>query len=166
LQRIERLLASGKLATLRTGTRFAGNILALASITATTGVSISGSMMALTGAVTMDTNNVSVCSSGSGGVPPDLGKCEERHDKDGDGHDRDKVKVKVKDNDKDHKDDRKDRDHGAKTRSAGNRQLERFGGPVHEPQRPTLNRLAGGVASVVRLPCVLRRARWRSWVLA
>jgi hypothetical protein len=50
--------------------------------------------------------------SGSGGVPPDLSKCEERHDKDGDGHDRDKVKVK--DNDKDHKDDRKDRDHGSK----------------------------------------------------
>jgi ice-binding like protein len=100
----------GSSATLGTGTRFAGNVLALASITATTGVSVTGSLLALTGAVTMDTNNISVCSSGAGGVPPDLGKCEERHDKDGDSHDTDKDH-KDKDNDKDRKDnDRKDKD--------------------------------------------------------
>jgi Ice-binding-like len=121
----------GSSATLGTGTRFAGNILALASITATTGVSASGSLIALTGAVTMDTNNVSICSSGSGGVPPDLGKCEERHDKDGDDHDKDKDNGhkdkghkdkghKDKDNDKDHKDsDRKDNDHESKDKKRG-----------------------------------------------
>jgi ice-binding like protein len=104
----------GSSATLGTGTRFAGNILALASITATTGVSVSGSLMALTGAVTMDTNNVAICSSGSGGGPPDLGKCEERHDKDGDDHDKDKGK------DKDHKDHgRKDKDRESKDKKRG-----------------------------------------------
>jgi ice-binding like protein len=108
----------GSSATLGTGTRFAGNILALASITMTTGVSVSGSAIALTGAVTMDTNNAAICSSGSDGVPPDQGKCEERHHKDGDGHDKDKDKNKGhknKDNDKGHKDsDRKDKDHESK----------------------------------------------------
>jgi hypothetical protein len=104
----------GSSATLGTGTRFAGNILALASITATTGVSASGSLIALTGAVTMDTNNVSICSSGAGGVPPDLGKCEVRHDKDADDH-----KDKDKDKAKDHQDDRKDRDHESKDKKRG-----------------------------------------------
>ena len=48
----------GSSATLGTGTSFAGNILALASITATTGVSVDGRLLAQTGAVTMDTNAV------------------------------------------------------------------------------------------------------------
>jgi Ice-binding-like len=113
----------GSSATLGTGTRFAGNILALASITMTTGVSVSGSAIALTGAVTMDTNTVAICSSGSGGVPPDQGKCEERRDKDGDGHDKDRDRNKGhknKDNDKDHKDsDRKDKDHESKDKKRG-----------------------------------------------
>ena len=51
---------------------FAGNILAEASITATTRVSVSGSLLALNGAVTMDTNLVSAC--GGGGVPPRPGR--------------------------------------------------------------------------------------------
>jgi len=111
----------GSSATLGTGTRFAGNILALASITATTGVSASGSLIALTGAATMDTNNVSICSSGARGVPPDLGTCEERHDKDRDNHDKDKGKDKGhKDNDRDHKDsDRKDKDYEGKDKKRG-----------------------------------------------
>jgi hypothetical protein len=56
----------GSSATLGTGTSFTGNILAKASITLTTGASVSGRAFALTGAVTMDTNNVASgpCSPG------------------------------------------------------------------------------------------------------
>jgi type VI secretion system secreted protein VgrG len=47
----------GSSATLGTGTKFAGNILAVASITATTGVSVAqGGLYAQNGAVTLDTN--------------------------------------------------------------------------------------------------------------
>jgi len=60
--------AVGSSATLGTGTQFVGNILALISITLTTGANVSGSALALTGAVTMDTNQVSVCSGGT--FPP------------------------------------------------------------------------------------------------
>ncbi|MGZ5422599.1 MAG: ice-binding family protein [Aeromicrobium sp.] len=55
----------GSSATLGTGTAFSGNILALTSITLTTGASVAGRAFALNGAVTMDTNMVSVCSSGN-----------------------------------------------------------------------------------------------------
>jgi hypothetical protein len=55
----------GSSATIGTGTAFTGNILAQASITLTTGASVSGRALAIDGAVTMDTNNVaSRCSSG------------------------------------------------------------------------------------------------------
>jgi hypothetical protein len=55
----------GSSATLGTGTGFTGNILALASITLTTGASVSGRALAINGAVTMDTNNVAAtCSTG------------------------------------------------------------------------------------------------------
>jgi type VI secretion system secreted protein VgrG len=55
----------GSSATLGTGTVFAGNILALASISMTTGAKVSGRAFARTGAITMDTNAVSrlLCSS-------------------------------------------------------------------------------------------------------
>ena len=53
----------GTSATIGASTTFAGNILAAVSVTVGTGVSVSGSVLALTGAVTMDTNNVSVCST-------------------------------------------------------------------------------------------------------
>ena len=53
----------GSSATLGTGTAFKGNILALTSITATTGATMSGSALARNGAVTMDTNTISICSS-------------------------------------------------------------------------------------------------------
>lgn len=57
--------AVGSSATLGTRTAFTGNILAVASITLTTGASVSGRAIALNGAVTMDTNNVAaVCSTG------------------------------------------------------------------------------------------------------
>jgi hypothetical protein len=48
----------GSSATLGTGSTFAGNILAQASITATTGVNVTGRLLARTAAVTLDTNLV------------------------------------------------------------------------------------------------------------
>jgi hypothetical protein len=48
----------GSSATIGTGTVFVGNILALTSITLTTGANVSGRALARNGAVTMDTNDV------------------------------------------------------------------------------------------------------------
>jgi hypothetical protein len=48
----------GSSATLGTGTTFRGNILALTSITATTGATIDGRALARNGAVTLDTNTI------------------------------------------------------------------------------------------------------------
>lgn len=48
----------GSSATLGTNSTFKGNILALTSITATTGAQITGRLLARNGAVTLDTNNV------------------------------------------------------------------------------------------------------------
>jgi hypothetical protein len=60
----------GSSATLGTTTEFAGNILALTSITLNTGANIEcGSALAINGAVTMDTNEVSVCSTADSSVP-------------------------------------------------------------------------------------------------
>jgi hypothetical protein len=53
----------GSSATLGTGTAFKGSILALTSITLTTSATVSGRVLARNGAVTMDTNNVTVCST-------------------------------------------------------------------------------------------------------
>ena len=95
----------GSSATVDTGTQFAGSIVALASITLNTGAKMDGSAIALAGAVTMDTNAVSVCRAGAGGFPPPGDKCEEHHDKDGDDHDNDRDHhEKDKDKDKGHKD--------------------------------------------------------------
>ena len=52
----------GSSATLGTYTSFAGNILALASITVTTGTASNGGLYALNGAVTLDTNQVQMCA--------------------------------------------------------------------------------------------------------
>ena len=60
----------GSSATLGTTTSLAGNILALASITVTTGASVAGRTMALTGAVTMDTNAVSATACAAAPAPP------------------------------------------------------------------------------------------------
>jgi Ice-binding-like len=57
----------GSSATLGTTTSFAGNILALASITVTTGARVTGRALARTGAVTLDTNAVNATTPG---VPP------------------------------------------------------------------------------------------------
>ncbi len=51
----------GSSATLGTGSTFNGNILALSSITLTTGAGLSGRALARNGAVTLDTNSVSPC---------------------------------------------------------------------------------------------------------
>lgn len=51
----------GSSATIGTGTSFAGDILALTSITLTTGANTSGRALARNGAVTLDTNNVNSC---------------------------------------------------------------------------------------------------------
>ncbi|MEO5559613.1 MAG: ice-binding family protein [Dokdonella sp.] len=53
----------GTSATLGTTTVFAGNILALSSITLNTGASANGRALARNGAVTLDTNNMSVCAA-------------------------------------------------------------------------------------------------------
>ncbi len=53
----------GSSATLGTGTQFAGNILSLHSITATTGSSVSGRLLSRNGAATLDTNRVNVCAA-------------------------------------------------------------------------------------------------------
>ena len=60
----------GSSATLGTGTTFAGNILALTSITVTTGANVSGRLLARNGAVTLDTNAVS--NAGCNVTPPTL----------------------------------------------------------------------------------------------
>ncbi|WP_406074616.1 ice-binding family protein [Micromonospora sp. NBC_01638] len=58
----------GSSATLGTGTRFMGNILAQASITMNTGATLQGRALAQTGAVTLDTNtiNAPVCLQPTG----------------------------------------------------------------------------------------------------
>ncbi|MET1077967.1 MAG: ice-binding family protein [Pseudomonas sp.] len=52
----------GSSATLGTGSSFAGDILALTSITLTTGANLSGRALARNGAVTLDTNSVTACA--------------------------------------------------------------------------------------------------------
>ena len=51
----------GSSATFGTGSTFKGNILALSSITLTTGAGLNGRALARTGAVTLDTNTVTLC---------------------------------------------------------------------------------------------------------
>ena len=60
----------GSSATLGTGSVFAGNILALTSITLTTGVAMSGRTLARNGAVTLDSNTITAC----GGATPGGGQ--------------------------------------------------------------------------------------------
>jgi Ice-binding-like len=57
----------GSSATLGTDTVFAGSILALTSDTVTTGTGVTGRVFALNGAVTLDSNAITVAPSGSGG---------------------------------------------------------------------------------------------------
>jgi hypothetical protein len=59
----------GSSATLGTATSFAGNILALTSITLTTSARVTGRTLARNGAVTLDTNTVAANACGGGAVP-------------------------------------------------------------------------------------------------
>jgi len=54
----------GSSATIGTGSAFAGDILALTSITLTTGANTNGRALARNGAVTLDTNQVNTCGPG------------------------------------------------------------------------------------------------------
>jgi hypothetical protein len=63
----------GSAATLDTTTVFAGNIIALTSITLNTGANVTGSVLARNGAVTMDSNNVARCT----GTPTALDESEQ-----------------------------------------------------------------------------------------
>jgi hypothetical protein len=58
--------------TLGTDTTFVGHILALASVTMNTGADLSGSAFALTGAVTLDSNNVGVAACSTVSSKPRL----------------------------------------------------------------------------------------------
>jgi Ice-binding-like/IPTL-CTERM motif len=58
----------GSSATLGTGTALMGSIVALTSITLNTGASVGGRALARNGAVTLDDNDVTLCSGGPGGV--------------------------------------------------------------------------------------------------
>ncbi len=60
----------GSSATLGTGTTFAGNILALTSISLTTGARVLGRVLARNGAVTLDTNTVDRSACSTIPVPP------------------------------------------------------------------------------------------------
>jgi hypothetical protein len=60
----------GSSATLGTGTAFAGSVLAYTSDTVTTGTSVSGRVIALNGAVTLDDNAITVAASVTGPPPP------------------------------------------------------------------------------------------------
>jgi hypothetical protein len=63
----------GSSATLGTGSTFIGNILALTSITLTTGANVTGRALARNGAVTLDTNNVSIGACVAAAQVPALG---------------------------------------------------------------------------------------------
>lgn len=56
----------GSSATFGTATVFVGNILAAVSATVTTGTSVVGRVFALSGAVTLDTNMITIAASGTG----------------------------------------------------------------------------------------------------
>jgi hypothetical protein len=58
----------GSSAILGTGTSLRGSIVALASITLNTGASVSGRVLARTGAVTLDNSHVNICSGGGGPI--------------------------------------------------------------------------------------------------
>jgi type VI secretion system secreted protein VgrG len=60
----------GSSATLGTGSTLAGSIVALSSITLNTGSNVSGRVLARNGAVTLDNNQVTVCSGGGFGSSP------------------------------------------------------------------------------------------------
>ena len=106
----------GSSATLGTGTNFKGNLIALTSNTVTTDVSITGRVFALAGAVTLDTNTITIGGCGStGGSGGGVGGGDGDHDKDAchndedgrdkDHHNKDRHDKDKDDHDKDNRDD-------------------------------------------------------------
>jgi hypothetical protein len=101
----------GSSSTLGTGTAFAGNLIAFTSDTVTTGVSVAGRVFALGGAVTLDTNNITVAaptSGGGGGGGVGGGGGDHDHDachNDSDARDKDHDRKDHDHKDKDHEDD-------------------------------------------------------------
>lgn len=65
----------GSSATLGTGSVFKGTIMALTSITVTTGVAVEGRLLARNGAVTLDSNAIGVSAVGESGVFVILNEC-------------------------------------------------------------------------------------------
>lgn len=63
----------GSSATLGTGSSFIGTILALASITLTTGATVDGGLLAQGGAVTLDSNVITTADCGTAASVPDKG---------------------------------------------------------------------------------------------
>jgi hypothetical protein len=75
----------GSSATLGTNSTFAGNVLALTSISVTTGANVTGSVLTRNGAVTLDTNNVTRSACAAPGTTPAPGGTGTATDTDGDG---------------------------------------------------------------------------------
>ncbi len=95
--------AVGSSATLGTGSVLKGTIIAFTSITATTNAAVDGRLLAINGAVTLDTNQISVVSTGGGNGGNGTGD----HDKGDNGKgDHDKGEHDEGHHDKDTKSDR------------------------------------------------------------
>jgi hypothetical protein len=73
-QRCEVFWQAGSSATLGTGTKLVGTVIALESVTLNTSASLSGRAIALNGAVTLDTNTVAVTSCAATVNAPVIGK--------------------------------------------------------------------------------------------
>ena len=73
-QRCKVFWQAGSSATLGTGTKLVGTVIALTSITLNTNATLSGRALALNGAVTLDSNTVAVTSCAAPVSPPVVGK--------------------------------------------------------------------------------------------
>ncbi len=96
--------AVGSSATLGTNSVLEGTVIAYTSITATAGATVDGRLLAINGAVTMDTNNVTVVGTGDGGNgnhDDDDDDCKGGHGHGHDGKDHDGKGAHGKGHDKD-----------------------------------------------------------------
>jgi hypothetical protein len=101
----------GSSATLGTGTAFVGTLIAFTSDTVATGVSVVGRVFALGGAVTLDTNNITIAACAAGGGGGGGGDGDDDDDHDGCHNDKDDHHKKHH-KDKDHRDkDHEGEDH-------------------------------------------------------
>jgi len=97
--------AVGSSATLGTGSVLKGTVIAFTSITATTNAAVDGRLLAINGAVTLDTNNISVVGTANGGNNGGNGNGDNGKGNDGKGehdeghHDKDNHGKGLHDND-------------------------------------------------------------------